>query len=250
MTDILPTLTRLFSKGKDSIEKDEFKTKVTILTDDENTTKGQETVLKKVAENIDRFDTNHDGKISLDEIIGFAKTEGNKDGKITKEDFSNPEPEQKTPTALLDKSIARYNYLIANQVKEVQSLQDQYTLVAGRRKGDGEADPTLADLGKMLAAAQTRLKLYNDFLTASKNLRAAQPTPTSPDLVAVREKYTTLLADQISNIETLRDQYVMFTGRRGDEEPALADLGKKLVEAESRAKLYSDFLNQALGVQK
>ncbi len=67
------------------------------------------------------------------------------------------------------RNVGKFTQLSSDQLAEVQSLQDQYTLIAGRKKGDGEADPVLADLGKRLAAAQTRQKLYNDFLNFWKD---------------------------------------------------------------------------------
>ncbi len=92
MSDILPILKNFFSDQTKPLKKDEFKEKLNKAKTDDNTVNNQVAVLELAEKNIDRFDKNNDGQITLDEINDFANNNGNKDGKVTSEDFPATPP--------------------------------------------------------------------------------------------------------------------------------------------------------------
>ena len=133
MTDILPILKGLFNNQNKIISKESFKNQVKALCFAEDTTNSQIEVLESVLENIDKFDTNEDNKISLDEIINVAKGGANKD-KLELDDLPSPIlPPVPVKEDRGTKDDARYNRIVngfLEKLKNSQSEEDKSLTIA------------------------------------------------------------------------------------------------------------------------
>jgi len=107
MPDLLPIL-RDYFKQNTSLSKEEFKKKINDTYKADETNNAQKKVLTAVSKNLDRFDANTDGKITLDEIDYFAKNSGNKDGQITLEDFPQIAPPPRANDGNIPTRLSQY----------------------------------------------------------------------------------------------------------------------------------------------